>query len=94
VLSNFEIDKKFLTEDDMEIINEAKKIKIEQNDEAEELVFDEVEISNILGDLEKPNNYPLKDSIEAVNSVKHKFKEISFFLFSFFSIFSLYFYNL
>jgi hypothetical protein len=76
VLSNFEIDKKFLTEHNMEIINEAKKIKIEQNDEAEELVFDEDEISNILGDLEQPNNYPLNDSIEAVNSVKHRVKEI------------------
>ena len=64
-MSDFEIDKKFLTEDDTEIINEAKKIKIEQNDEAEELVIDEDEISNILGDLEQNNNYPLKDSIEA-----------------------------
>jgi hypothetical protein len=50
----------------MEIINEAKKIKFEQNDKAEEMiVMDESEMSNILADLEKPNNYSLKDSIAA-----------------------------
>jgi hypothetical protein len=52
--------------DDMEIINEAKKIKFEQNDEAEEMiVMHEREMSNILADLEKTYNYSLKDSITA-----------------------------
>ena len=48
--------------EDMEIINEAKKIKFEQNDETEKrIVMDENEISEILDDLETP----LKDSITA-----------------------------
>ena len=56
VMSDFAID-------DMEIINEAKKIKFEQNDETEEMiVMDESEMSEILDDLEKPKNYSLKDS--------------------------------